>query len=134
MHSSLISGGDKIKMLFTAKKWCVMVFSKYNYLSIIWGKCLWTFSITFSKPKLFKTFKMPRIEPDICKKIFLNIHRKIGSNQTSNAKNTFQNYCISDLALVVLVPIPQIQSHIGLLSWNQPCFPLVNRKTDFIPL
>ena len=29
---------------------------------------------------------MPSIEPDICKKIFLNIHRKIGSNQTSNAK------------------------------------------------
>lgn len=29
---------------------------------------------------------MPSIEPDICKKIFLTIHRKIGSNQTSNAK------------------------------------------------
>ena len=57
---------------------------------------------------------MPSIEPDICKKIFLNIHRKIGSNQTSNAKNTSQNYCISDLALVILVPIPQIQSHVEM--------------------
>ena len=84
MHS-LISGGDKIKMLFTAKNDVSWFFlSSTNYLSI-WGKCLWTFSITFSNLNYSKPLKY-QVLNQIYKKIFLNIHRKIGSNQTSNAK------------------------------------------------